>query len=56
MGAGQSITKLGSYLFTSTIMIMIKKTEIKMSLLHRGGALRDDTKNGCVADYLKGEF
>ena len=29
MGAGQSITKFGSYLFTSTIMI--KKTEIKMN-------------------------
>ena len=29
MGAGQSITKLGSYLFTSTIMI--KMTEIEMN-------------------------
>ena len=31
MGAGQLITTLGSYFFTSTIMIMIKKTEIKMN-------------------------
>ena len=29
------------------------KSDVKLSLLHRGGALRDDTKNGCVADYMK---
>ena len=44
-----NVSDLG-YVHTITNICLVCYTATAVLVLSRGGALRDDTKNGCVAD------